>query len=114
MSIEKRAEQLNNEGVNRERAIEVLKREFPKYHEHYYNDVTSDFPGAGAVDGETKPKSIKRKPPQDVKIIGINMPFGDMVVFMVKWAIAAIPAMIILIFIGLIVGVILAALGLAL
>ena len=32
----------------------------------------------------------------DVRIIDIRMPFGSMVVFMIKWALAAIPAMLIL------------------
>jgi hypothetical protein len=35
-----------------------------------------------------------------VRIIDLRMPFGSMVVFMVKWAIAAIPALIILALIG--------------
>ncbi|MAY03832.1 MAG: hypothetical protein CMQ38_12755 [Gammaproteobacteria bacterium] len=34
----------------------------------------------------------------EVAVIDIKMPFGSMVVFMVKWAIAAIPAFIILFF----------------
>jgi hypothetical protein len=38
--------------------------------------------------------------PAPVRIIDIKMPFGSMVVFMVKWAIAAIPALIILATIG--------------
>lgn len=36
----------------------------------------------------------------EVVITDIKMPFGSMVVFMVKWAIAAIPAIIILAFLG--------------
>jgi len=32
----------------------------------------------------------------DVRVVDIKMPFGSMVVFMVKWAIAAIPAVLIL------------------
>ena len=36
----------------------------------------------------------------------INMSFGSMVVFMIKWSIAAIPAMIILSLIGLVIGLI--------
>lgn len=32
-----------------------------------------------------------------VSVVDINMPFGSMVGFMVKWAIAAIPALIILV-----------------
>jgi len=42
------------------------------------------------------------------------MPFGDMVSFMVKWAIATIPAMIILFLIGFIAIAFFAAMGLAL
>jgi hypothetical protein len=32
----------------------------------------------------------------EVSIVDVHMPFGSMVVFMIKWAIAAIPALIIL------------------
>ena len=46
---------------------------------------------------------------QSVAITDIHMPFGSMVVFMIKWAIAAIPALIILgliylVFFAVIVG----------
>ncbi|MDD3765227.1 MAG: hypothetical protein PHP86_18180 [Nevskiales bacterium] len=37
---------------------------------------------------------------QQVVVVDIRMPFLSMVVFMVKWAIAAIPAIIILMLIG--------------
>ena len=37
---------------------------------------------------------------QEVKVADIRMPFGSMVVFMVKWAIASIPAFIILVVLG--------------
>lgn len=37
---------------------------------------------------------------QQVNVLDINMSFGSMVVFMVKWAIAAIPAAIILVILG--------------
>jgi multidrug resistance efflux pump len=40
------------------------------------------------------------KAPQKVVVTDINMSFGSMITFMVKWAIASIPALIILIFIG--------------
>jgi len=45
--------------------------------------------------------------PQNVVIKDIRMDFIDMVTFMVKWAIASIPAFIILWVIGLLVGSIL-------
>jgi hypothetical protein len=37
---------------------------------------------------------------QEVRVTDIRMPFGSMVLFMVKWAIASIPAMIILFVLG--------------
>lgn len=33
---------------------------------------------------------------QEITVVDIKMPFGSMVVFMVKWAIASIPAFLIL------------------
>lgn len=46
------------------------------------------------------------KNPQRVIVTDIHMPFMSMVGFMVKWAIASIPALIVLAFIGmLVVGV---------
>ena len=41
-------------------------------------------------------------PTQKVTVTDIDMPFGSMVVFMVKWALAAIPAMLILLVLGLV------------
>lgn len=38
--------------------------------------------------------------PSEVRIVDIRMPFLSMVAFMVKWALAAIPALLILIVIG--------------
>ena len=47
----------------------------------------------------------------DVTVVDIRMPFLSMVLFMVKWAIASIPALIILVVLGFFVAAILAALG---
>jgi hypothetical protein len=44
--------------------------------------------------------------PQQVVVKDIRMTFGSMVIFMIKWSIAAIPAMIILGFIGAIIGLV--------
>jgi uncharacterized membrane protein YdjX (TVP38/TMEM64 family) len=49
---------------------------------------------------------------QTVRITDIRMPFGSMVVFMVKWAIASIPALIILTVLGaLLWGILLGTVG---
>jgi len=48
--------------------------------------------------------------PAPVRIIDVKMPFGSMVIFMVKWAIAAIPALIILAIIGALLSGVLAGL----
>jgi uncharacterized membrane protein YgcG len=47
----------------------------------------------------------------DVTVVDIKMPFGSMVVFMVKWAIASIPAFIILVVLGFFVAATLATFG---
>ena len=52
----------------------------------------------------TNTSQSKHKGTQTVKISDIDMPFGSMVVFMVKWAIASIPAFLILMFLFAIFG----------
>lgn len=49
-----------------------------------------------------------------VSVVDINMPFPSMVGFMIKWALAAIPAFVILAVIGAVLVGMLAALGFAL
>jgi hypothetical protein len=46
---------------------------------------------------------------QEVIVRDIQMPFGSMVVFMVKWTIASIPALVILVILGMIVAAVLGA-----
>ena len=46
----------------------------------------------------TKSSQSKHKETKTVKVSDFDMPFGSMVVFMVKWAIASIPAFLILMF----------------
>jgi hypothetical protein len=58
-----------------------------------------------AVEGAS---SENQSTPQPVKVVDIQMSFMSMVVFMVKWALAAIPAAIILLLAG---GMTLAALA---
>lgn len=48
-------------------------------------------------------------PANRVTVVDFNMPFGSMIVFMLKWAIAAIPAMMMLIALGAFVSVLFAA-----
>jgi hypothetical protein len=51
------------------------------------------------------PDSPKTTPAQ-VTIVDVNMTIGDMMVFMIKWAIAAIPAAIVLaVLFALVVGI---------
>ena len=46
---------------------------------------------------------------QEVVVTDIKIPFFSMVVLLVKWALAAIPAMIILIIIGMVLSMVLGA-----
>ena len=52
----------------------------------------------------TKSSQSKHKETKTVKVSDFDMPFGSMVVFMVKWAIASIPALLILMFMFAIFG----------
>lgn len=47
----------------------------------------------------------------EVVVTDVRMPFMSMVVFMVKWAIASIPAFIILFIIAMIIGALFGGLG---
>jgi hypothetical protein len=47
----------------------------------------------------------------ECRIIDIQMPFFSMVAFMVKWAIASIPAILILLFLGLAISAFLGGLA---
>ena len=46
---------------------------------------------------------------REVVVIDVKIPFWSMVVLMVKWAIAAVPALIILLIIGAVTSLVLAA-----
>ncbi len=54
---------------------------------------------------------------QRVVVTDVSMTFGSMIVFMIKWALASVPAMLILSIIGFLVGMVffalIAALGIA-
>jgi hypothetical protein len=54
-----------------------------------------------SVHGASPPREVAAQL-QEVAIVDVQMPFGSMVVFMVKWALAAIPAMLMLFLIGLV------------
>ena len=73
--------------------------------------VNGEDPGAKNVDNTTGVQSTRtagrdqsaqtaNSVPFQVSVIDVNMRFGSMVLFMVKWVLASIPAFIILIFIG--------------
>lgn len=67
---------------------------------------------ARLIDGEIR-AFYKEKPQyrQEVVVVDFNMSFGSMIMFMVKWAFASIPAMIIMFIIGMILIAILGGLG---
>lgn len=48
---------------------------------------------------------------QEIVVTDVKIPFMSMVVLLVKWALAAIPAMIILIVIGMVLSMIVSALS---
>jgi len=69
---------------------------------NFSDDLLGDTPPPAVA----RPAAPKVEEPQKVRVIDLDMPFGSMVVFMVKWAIAAIPAFIILMVIGFLLSLI--------
>ena len=72
------------------------------------NVVKPDAKETSTVEIEGTP-NVRIIGTQAVKVSDIDMPFGSMIVFMVKWAIAAIPAILILMVLFFIFGGFLAA-----
>lgn len=64
-----------------------------------------------AVASKRKPSGREPQPIQQsgVRVVDIEMPFGSMVTFMVKWALASIPAFLILALFGTAVAMVLGA-----
>ena len=52
------------------------------------------------------PDNNKSEKTPSVKIQDIDMPFGSMVSFMIKWALASVPAIMILSIIGILISII--------
>ena len=52
----------------------------------------------------SKKENVSANKTPEVSLVDIKMPFSSMVIFMVKWAIASIPAIIILLLIGALVS----------
>ena len=70
--------------------------------ENYYTDKSDEYEMEAIRTAEFLLKQ-RRGEKGGIKIEDIQMPFGSMVIFMVKWAIASIPAFIILFLIGMMV-----------
>ena len=66
-----------------------------------------------SIETNTTASTSSRVRTNEVQVTSIDMPFGNMVFFMVKWAIASIPALIILAIIVALFITILTSLGLA-
>lgn len=117
MKIERRFEELKAQGYEHNRIIEILDDELPDYHKDYIDELLTDFEKLGGklekLEKVTKYDEVEKndKNIQKVKVVGFDMPFSDMVIFIVKWSIAAIPAVIILFIIGFIITALLASLG---
>ena len=70
-------------------------------------------PVVRTVSADLTPAAVAHSSNARVTVVDIEMPFGSMVTFMVKWALAAIPAFLILGVLGALLIAVLAALGAA-
>lgn len=75
--------------------------------------MSDDGPAVSQPQRERSSYTMTQPPePQPVRIIDFDMPFGSMVGFMVKWAIAAIPAFLLLAFVAFGIGLLFSSLTL--
>ncbi len=105
--VEERAQELRKLNISQKKAIEILKENYPDYDENYYNELTKDWSNKEVKNITSQRKKALKK----VKVTGFDMPFIDMVVFMVKWAFASIPAFIIIFIIIFIIRLFFTSLG---
>ena len=98
-------EKTQNEKYTQDGITFKSKEDWENYNATFpYSDKSSSDKVVVNDNKNTNQSNNENKGTQTVKISDIKMPFGSMVVFMVKWAIASIPAIIILMILFAIFG----------
>lgn len=87
-------------GIFYQKAIEQRRLREQQAQHQIASDAAAKKQTANALSPAVRGAMAEYKGAQPVVVLDVNMSFGSMVVFMIKWALAAIPALLILTLIG--------------
>jgi hypothetical protein len=88
-------------GIFYQKAIELRRVREQQLHQQAAAEAAAKKQAANALSPAVRGAMADYKGAQPVVVLDVSMSFGAMVVFMIKWALAAIPALLILMMIGL-------------
>lgn len=98
-------------GIFYQKAIELRRAREQQLQQQAAADAAAKKQAANALSPAVRGAMVEYKGAQPVVVLDVRMSFGSMVVFMIKWALAAIPALLILGVIGFFAMAFLGALG---
>ena len=88
-------------GIFYQKAIELRRVREQQLQQQAASEVAAKKQAANALSPAVRAALADYRGAQPVVVLDVSMSFGAMVVFMIKWALAAIPAILILMLIGL-------------
>lgn len=87
-------------GIFYQKAVEMRRVREQQAQQQLAADVAAKKQAFNAISPAVRGAMAEYKGAQPVVVLDVNMSFGSMVVFMIKWSLAAIPALLILMMIG--------------
>jgi hypothetical protein len=88
-------------GIFYQKAVELRRAREQQAQQQAAAEVAAKKQAANAISPAVRGAMFEYKGAQPVVVLDVSMSFGAMIVFMIKWALAAIPALLILMLIGL-------------
>jgi predicted nucleic acid-binding Zn-ribbon protein len=98
-------------GIYYQKAIELRRSRDQQSQQQAANESGAKKQAANALSPAVRGAMAEYKGAQPVVVLDVSMSFGSMVIFMIKWALAAIPALLILGLIGFFVMAFIGVIG---
>lgn len=87
-------------GIFYQKAVEMRRVREQQAQQQFAADAAAKKQAVNALSPAVRGAMAEFKGAQPVVVLDVSMSFGSMVVFMIKWSLAAIPALLILMMIG--------------
>ena len=87
-------------GIFYQKAVEMRRVREQQAQQQFAADAAAKKQAVNALSPAVRGAMAEYKGAQPVVVLDVSMSFGSMVVFMIKWSLAAIPALLILMMIG--------------